>query len=65
LASPTQPLGRRSEEHSQEVLADESGATAIEYGLIAAGISLAVIRAVNGIGKSLSTSFGQINTSLK
>ena len=45
--------------------ADESGATAIEYGLIAAGISLAIIGAVNGIGGSLSTSFGQINTSLK
>ena len=49
----------------KKFLADESGATAIEYGLIAAGISLAIIGAVNGIGKSLSTSFGQINTSLK
>jgi len=46
-------------------LADESGATAIEYGLIAAGISLAIIAAVNGIGGSLSTKFGDINTSLK
>jgi pilus assembly protein Flp/PilA len=45
--------------------ADESGATAIEYGLIAAGISLAIIAAVNGIGTSLSTKFGDINTSLK
>jgi pilus assembly protein Flp/PilA len=44
---------------------DESGATAIEYGLIAAGISLAIIGAVNGIGGSLSTKFGSINTSLK
>ena len=44
---------------------DESGATAIEYGLIAAGISLAIIAAVNGIGGSLSTKFGDINTSLK
>jgi pilus assembly protein Flp/PilA len=43
---------------------DESGATAIEYGLIAAGISLAIIGAVNGIGTSLSTKFGAINTSL-
>jgi pilus assembly protein Flp/PilA len=34
---------------------DESGATAIEYGLIAAGISLAIIAAVNGIGSNLST----------
>ena len=46
-------------------LADESGATAIEYGLIAAGISVAIITAVNGIGGSLSTKFGDINTSLK
>ena len=46
-------------------LADESGATAIEYGLIAAGISLAIIAAVNGIGGNLSTKFGDINTSLK
>ena len=45
--------------------ADESGATAIEYGLIAAGISLAIIAAVNGIGSNLSTKFGDINTSLK
>ena len=44
---------------------DESGATAIEYGLIAAGISLAIIGAVNGIGGNLSTKFGAINTSLK
>ena len=46
-------------------LADESGATAIEYGLIAAGISLAIIAVVNGIGSSLNTKFGSINTSLK
>ena len=46
-------------------LSDESGATAIEYGLIAAGISLAIIAAVNGIGGNLNTKFGDINTSLK
>ncbi len=45
--------------------ADESGATAIEYGLIAAGISLVIIAAVNGIGGNLSTKFDSINTSLK
>jgi pilus assembly protein Flp/PilA len=44
---------------------DESGATAIEYGLIAAGISLAIIAAVNGLGTSLNTKFADINTSLK
>jgi pilus assembly protein Flp/PilA len=46
-------------------LKDESGATAIEYGLIAAGISLAIIAVVNGIGSSLNTKFGSINSSLK
>ena len=46
-------------------IADESGATAIEYGLIAAGISLAIIAAVNGIGTKLNTKFSSINTSLK
>jgi pilus assembly protein Flp/PilA len=44
---------------------DESGATAIEYGLIAAGISLAIIAVVNGIGSTLNTKFNSINTSLK
>ena len=44
---------------------DEFGATAIEYGLIAAGISLAIIAVVNGIGSSLNTKFSSINTSLK
>jgi pilus assembly protein Flp/PilA len=44
---------------------DESGATAIEYGLIAAGISLAIIAVVNGIGSTLNTKFSSINTSLK
>jgi pilus assembly protein Flp/PilA len=46
-------------------LADESAATAIEYGLIAAGISLAIIAVVNGIGAKLNTKFSSINTSLK
>lgn len=46
-------------------LADESGATAIEYGLIAAGISLAIIAVVNGLGTKLNTKFTSINTSLK
>jgi pilus assembly protein Flp/PilA len=45
--------------------ADESAATAIEYGLIAAGISLAIIAAVNGLGSTLNTKFTSINTSLK
>jgi pilus assembly protein Flp/PilA len=44
---------------------NESGATAIEYGLIAAGISLAIIAAVNGLGTTLNTKFTSINSSLK
>jgi pilus assembly protein Flp/PilA len=46
-------------------LSDQSGATAIEYGLIAAGIALAIIAVVNGIGSNLNTQFNSINTSLK
>jgi pilus assembly protein Flp/PilA len=46
-------------------LNDESGATAIEYGLIAAGISLAIIAVVNGLGTNLNTKFADINASLK
>ena len=46
-------------------LVDETGATAIEYGLIAAGISLAIIAVVNGLGSTLNTKFTSLNTSLK
>lgn len=48
-----------------QFMSDESGATAIEYGLIAAGISLAIIAIVNGLGTNLSNKFTDINTSLK
>jgi pilus assembly protein Flp/PilA len=44
---------------------DESGATAMEYGLIAAGISLAIIAVITGLGSKLNTKFTAINTSLK
>jgi pilus assembly protein Flp/PilA len=46
-------------------LKDETAATAIEYGLIAAGISLAIIAVVNGLGSKLNTKFASINSSLK
>ena len=46
-------------------LADECGATAIEYGLIAAGIALAIIAVVNGLGTNLNNTFTSISTSLK
>ena len=48
-----------------QFLKDETAATAIEYGLIAAGISLAIIAAVNGLGSRLNARFTAINTSLK
>jgi pilus assembly protein Flp/PilA len=44
---------------------DESGATAIEYGLIAAGISVAIIAVVNTIGSTLKTNFTSISSQLK
>ena len=44
---------------------DESGATAIEYGLIAAGIAIAIITAVNGVGTALSVKFTSVSTALK
>jgi len=50
---------------SSRFLDDESGATAIEYCLIASGIALAIIAAVQGIGPQLSTTFTSVNNSLK
>jgi pilus assembly protein Flp/PilA len=44
---------------------DNSGATAIEYGLIAAGISVAIIAVVNGLGTSLNTKFASISSQLR
>jgi pilus assembly protein Flp/PilA len=44
---------------------DESGATAIEYGLIAAGISVAIIAVVQGLGSKLNTTFTSVQTALK
>jgi len=44
---------------------DESGATAIEYGLIAAGISVAIITVVGTLGSSLKTTFTSVQTALK
>jgi pilus assembly protein Flp/PilA len=45
--------------------ADRSAATAIEYALIAGGIALAIIAAVNGLGSTLNTTYTTVNTSLK
>jgi pilus assembly protein Flp/PilA len=46
-------------------LKNESGATAIEYGLIAAGISVAIIAVVNGLGTQLNAKFNSVSTQLK
>ena len=50
---------------AKRFVADESGATAIEYGLIAAGISVAIIAIVNGIGTKVTAAFTSIETQIK
>ena len=44
---------------------DESGATAIEYGLIAAGIGVAIVTVVGGVGDELNTLFGDVQSGLQ
>jgi pilus assembly protein Flp/PilA len=44
---------------------DEAGATAIEYGLIAAGIAVAIIATVQALGTQLNTTFTSVSTALK
>jgi pilus assembly protein Flp/PilA len=46
-------------------LKDESGATAIEYGLIAAGIAVVIIAAVNGLGSKVNTAFTNVRDTMK
>lgn len=46
-------------------LRDEAGATAIEYGLIAAGISVAIIATVSGVGSKLTSTFQSVSDNLK
>jgi pilus assembly protein Flp/PilA len=46
-------------------LKNDSGATAIEYGLIAAGISVAIIAVVNGLGTQLNATFTSVSSQLK
>jgi pilus assembly protein Flp/PilA len=46
-------------------LKDETAATAIEYGLIAAGISVAIIAVVQGLGSKLNTTFSSVSSALK
>ena len=49
----------------KQFVKDESGATAIEYGLIAAGISVAIIAVVQGLGPKLNTTFTSVQSALK
>jgi len=49
----------------QRFMKDESGATAIEYGLIAAGISIAIVAVVGSVGTSLNNTFTSVSTALK
>ena len=48
-----------------QFLKDEAGATAIEYCLIASGIAIVIVVAVNGIGTSLNDKFTSVNSSIK
>ena len=50
--------------HVARFVKDESGATAIEYGLIAAGISVAIIAVVNALGTQLQATFTTVSTKL-
>lgn len=49
----------------KKFLRDQSGATAIEYGLIAAGIAVAIIAAVQGLGTKLTSTFTSVEGALK
>jgi pilus assembly protein Flp/PilA len=44
---------------------DESGATAVEYGLVAAGISVAIIAVMQGLGSKLNTTFTSVQSAFK
>ena len=59
------PAEAKLKQQISKFFSDESGATAIEYGLIAAGIALAIIAVVNGLGTKLNDQFTSISTSIK
>ena len=65
VQSNNNPLGEVTMKKLLSFLKNESGATAIEYGLIAAGISIAIIAVVNGLGTQLNTTFSSISTQLR
>jgi pilus assembly protein Flp/PilA len=63
--SATAPQGDRIMTVLKSFVRDESGATAIEYGLIAAGIAVAIISVVQGLGTKLADTFTNITTAIK
>ncbi len=64
LLSSCVPLEQFMKNLVARFVKDESGATAIEYGLIAAGIALAIITVVNNLGSTLNTKFGSISSKI-
>ena len=64
LATTASTPCARIKDRARQLVQQPDGATAIEYGLIAAGIAVAIIAAVFAIGTQLSTTFGHISTSL-
>ena len=65
LRQPAADLRRATMKILVKFLKDESGATAVEYGLIAAGISVAIIAVVQGVGTRLNTTFQPVSTALR
>jgi pilus assembly protein Flp/PilA len=59
------PLHRSIQRARAKFLREQTGATAIEYGLIAAGIAVAIIATVQALGTSLNTTFTSVSTALK
>jgi pilus assembly protein Flp/PilA len=57
--------GKKMWQLLQAFVRDEAGATAIEYAIIASGISIVIVAAVGGIGTRLNTTFGSVSTQLK
>jgi pilus assembly protein Flp/PilA len=59
------PRAEKMWQHLRAFVQNKSGATAIEYAIIASGLSIVIVAAVNGIGAKLNTTFGSVSTQLK
>jgi len=62
---PISQADLHSSQTTWKFLADQSGATAIEYAIIAGGLSIVIVVAVNGLGTTLNGTFASVNSSLK